>query len=337
MKIIKPSFTELFNDNPQKHIEGIARTCYKSTDLITEDSHKQFIKNLYDRKHWAMLEHYIFVYKLNYIEESGEYSIFLKEIEQAKYINHSITYLNSTVNGNDERYIISFSARSLLDLLNHYVATNFIMMKNAITELIEQVVLDYDCDELFGNRFKKVDRSAKFVKIDDITKLTPEEQWIHGWKSIKFICDRGVSHEIVRHRDASFAQESTRYCNYAKDKFGKEITVIKPCYLKDGSDNPNNEMVAWGVWKRAIENSEKSYFEMLDLGCNSQEARAVLPNSLKTEIIMTAHNYEWGHFFELRCDKAAHPQMRELSLPLFDYFTASNSLLFNRDNIKFTE
>lgn len=96
-------------------------------------------------------------------------------------------------------------------------------------------------------------------------------------------------------------------------------------------------MVAWGVWKKAIENSEKSYFEMLDLGCTAQEARAVLPNSLKTEVIMTARNYEWGHFFELRCDKAAHPQMRELSLPLFDYFNTSNPLLFNRDNIKFTE
>ena len=327
MNIITPSFLEIKNENPQKHIEEIARTCYKSTELITENSHKKFIKSLYDRKHWAMLEHFVFCY----IIKDQDFI----PLADKRFIIHTDTVLNLPQKPYQEvRHVVSFSARSLLDILELNENPH---INRVIIELIEQVVYDYDCDELFGNRFKKVNNDFRYVKVDDITTLTPEEQWIHGWKSIKFICDRGVSHEIVRHRDASFAQESTRYCNYAKDKFGKEITVIKPCYLKDGSNNPNNEMVAWGVWKRAIENSEKSYFEMLNLGCTAQEARAVLPNSLKTEVIMTARNHEWGHFFELRCDKAAHPQMRELSLPMFNYFNTSNPLLFNKDNIKFTE
>jgi len=325
MNIIKPSFLEIKNSNPQKHIEEIARTCYKSTDLITEDSHKQFIKNIYNRKHWAMLEHYIFCY----IIKDQDFV----PLADKRFIIHTDTVLNLPQKPWQEvRHVVSFSARSLLDILE---ANENPHMNRVIIELIEQVVYDYDCDELFGNRFKKVNNEFRYTKVDDITTLTPEEQWAHGWKSIKFICDRGVSHEIVRHRDASFAQESTRYCNYAKDKFGKEITVIKPCYLRDGSDDSNEEMVAWGIWTRAIESSEKAYFEMLDAGCSPQEARAVLPNSLKTEVIMTARNYEWGHFFGLRCDKPAHPQMRELAIPLFEYFNECDNTLFNRDNIKF--
>ncbi|MDY5930240.1 MAG: FAD-dependent thymidylate synthase [Candidatus Onthovivens sp.] len=327
MKIIEPSTEELFNPNPQKHIEFIARTCYKSEDKITEDSNKRMISNLYKNKHWAMLEHFIFIYKID--DKVDFYSSFIEILESEKYINVTMQKID-----NDNRYIISFNARSILDMLNKYKYHDSI--KKDIIKLIENVVYDYDCDELFGNKFKKVDYPC-FKKIDDVTILTPIEQWIHGWHSIKFICDRGVSHEIVRHRDASFAQESTRYCNYTKDKFGKEITVIKPCYLKDGFDNPNNEMVAWGVWKRAIENSEKSYFEMLDLGCTAQEARTVLPNSLKTEVIMTARNYEWGHFFELRCDKAAHPQMKELAIPLLIDFTNRFPELFKETYNKIKE
>lgn len=327
MNIIKPSFLEIKNSNPQKHIEEIARTCYKSTDLITEDSHKQFIKNIYNRKHWAMLEHYIFCY----IIKDQDFV----PLADKRFIIHTNTVLNLPQKPWQEvRHVVSFSARSLLDILE---ANENPHMNRVIIELIEQVVYDYDCDELFGNRFKKVNNEFRYTKVDDITTLTPEEQWTHGWKSIKFICDRGVSHEIVRHRDASFAQESTRYCNYAKDKFGKEITVIKPCYLRDGSDDPNKEMVAWGIWTKAIEASEKAYFEMLDSGCTPQEARAVLPNSLKTEVIMTARNYEWGHFFGLRCDKPAHPQMRELAIPLFGYFNECDNTLFNRDTVKFED
>lgn len=330
MKIVEPGFIEISNVNPQKHIEEIARTCYKSTDLISNNSHKGFVKMLYDKKHWAMLEHFIFVYQSN--------TSFFESIVEEPYVHTTRTVIDVLNNDGeyvqDVRNIISFSARSILDLIEKYNDNSY--YRNHLIELVEQIVADYDCDELFGNRFKKVIRTD-WVKIDDMTMLTPEEQWEHGWKSIKFTCDRGVSHEIVRHRDASFAQESTRYCNYSKDKFGREITVIKPFMFKDGFENPNEEMVAYTEWKMANEVSEKAYFTMLDAGATPQEARSVLTNSLKTELIMTARNYEWGHFFELRCDKPAHPQMREIAIPLFEYFNVCNNTLFNRDSIKFED
>jgi thymidylate synthase (FAD) len=142
--------------------------------------------------------------------------------------------------------------------------------------------------------------------IDDLFSYSDETKNKHGWFSVKFTCDRGVSHEIVRHREASFAQSSTRYCNYSKDKFGNEITVIKPIYLEEN-------MVAYDIWYNSIRQSESAYFAMLNNGCKPEEARAVLENSLMTEIIMTARNYEWQHFFELRTDLAAHPQMIEVA------------------------
>lgn len=123
--------------------------------------------------------------------------------------------------------------------------------------------------------------------------------------TMKFICDRGVSHEIVRHRIASFSQESTRYCNYEDDKFGREITVIRPIGLS------NNQYSYWG---RAMIDAECAYMDMLKDGSTPEMARSVLPNSLKTTLVMTANFREWRHFFKLRCDKAAHPQMRQVAL-----------------------
>lgn len=131
----------------------------------------------------------------------------------------------------------------------------------------------------------------------------------HESITVRFICDRSVSHEIVRHRLASFSQESTRYCNYSNDRFGSELTFIKPCFLEEGT-------VAYKQWSLAVSFVGKEYFALLDCGCTPQEARSVLPNSTKTEIIMTANLREWRHFLKLRTAKAAHPQMRELTVPL---------------------
>jgi len=124
--------------------------------------------------------------------------------------------------------------------------------------------------------------------------------------SVRFTCDRGVSHEIVRHRVASFAQESTRYCNYGKQD---EITVIQPCFWPEDS-------AQYKVWRDAMEFAEGVYMLMLDHKAQPQEARSVLPNSLKTELVMTANLREWRHFFKLRTESVAHPQMREITIPL---------------------
>lgn len=146
--------------------------------------------------------------------------------------------------------------------------------------------------------------AAAFVR--RIIKSGHEAVLEHCNVSLKFVCDRGVSHEIVRHRVASYCQESTRYCNYSKGEFGGEITVIEPLYLTPGT-------VAYKTWEDACAASENAYFELLEWGCSPQEARAVLPNSLKTEVVMTANLREWRHFFRLRCSPAAHPQMREVA------------------------
>ena len=319
MKIIKPSFNEIKNENPQKHIEAIARICYKSEDLITDISHKKMITNLYNRKHYAMLEHFIFIYKVN--------EIIANKLSEEKYIIKTSVPILSNDDKYDIRYVISFSARSLLDILDKIDDVD----KELIINLIEQVVYDYNCDEMFGNRFKKVNNPKMFNKVDDVEMLTLYEQYYHGWHSIKFICDRGVSHEIVRHRDASFAQESTRYCNYSKDKFGQEITVIDPLMFNNEAELDSIERKRYDIWKKSINSSENAYFDLLISGATPQEARSVLPNSLKTEVVMTARNYEWEHFFDLRCEKVAHPQMREIAIPTFKYFSNTYDL-FNSDN-----
>ena len=144
----------------------------------------------------------------------------------------------------------------------------------------------------------------------------------HSSLSVKFIVDRGVSHEIVRHRIASFAQESTRYCNYSKAKFGGEITVIDPFFFPTGS-------LSYDEWLTAMEQAEKQYFKLLDLSVKPQEARSVLPNSLKTEIVMTANYREWRNFFKLRVAPTAHPQMREVTIPLLKELQTKIPVIFD--------
>lgn len=163
-----------------------------------------------------------------------------------------------------------------------------------------------------------------FVK--SIIKRGHEAVLEHFNITVRFICDRGVSHEIVRHRLASYCQESTRYCNYSKDDFSGEITVIEPYYLV-----PNT--FAHDEWKHACRQAESAYFNLLEWGCTPQEARAVLPNSLKTEVVMTANLREWRHFFRLRCAAAAHPQMREIAAPLLMALQKKLPVVFDDLNV----
>ena len=155
---------------------------------------------------------------------------------------------------------------------------------------------------------KITDTSAQTF-VGSIIKRGHEAVLEHASVTVKFVVDRGVSHEIVRHRLAAYCQESTRYCNYSKDGFGGQVTFIQPNFLDRGTRG-------WELWVLACEQAEKAYFDLLNWGCSPQEARAVLPNSLKTEVVMTANLREWRHFFKLRTAPAAHPQMREVTIPL---------------------
>ena len=145
---------------------------------------------------------------------------------------------------------------------------------------------------------------------------------------VKFVVDRGVSHEIVRHRIASYAQESTRYVNYSKDKFGKEITLVTPVFW-DGCPENGVDCEKHALLENALIVIEETYMKLIDLGASPQEARYILPNGTKTEINVKYNLRQWRHFFKMRCAKAAHPQMREVVIPLFHEFQEKIPIIFD--------
>ena len=181
---------------------------------------------------------------------------------------------------------------------------------------------------------KITDESAeKFVR--GLIKRGHEAMLEHASMTVKFIVDRGISHELVRHRIASFAQESTRYCNYSKDKFGNEITVIEPCFYADRNEDDiirtvdrefllarpgcSNITKRYVIWYNTCKIAENRYFMLLECGATPQEARDVLPTSVKTEVVVTANAREWCHILNLRAagtTGAPHPQMVEVMQPL---------------------
>lgn len=152
-----------------------------------------------------------------------------------------------------------------------------------------------------------MDSAAPFIR--KILKSGHESVIEHEKISVRIVCDRGVTHEIVRHRIASYSQESTRYCNYSKNKFGNELTFIKPCFWEE--DSP-----AYSLWENQMRSVETCYLSLVNAGAPPEQARSILPNSLKTEIIVTMNLREWRHFFRQRTSEHAHPQMREIAVPL---------------------
>ena len=290
MKIIKPDF-EIWNqeeglEGVYKQIERAGRVCYKSEDKITEDSAKEFVERMIKSGHGAMLEH-------------GTVYLFLtmsSRQQYFKYCSNPYSVANST--GEAEK-----------GTWNGFVTTNYrVLVENGWLDDLE-----YICNP--GKEHEK--------------RIT-----------VRFVCDRGVSHEFVRHRVFSFAQESTRYCNYSKDKFGKECTFIIPSWLglskgsytydypsgftKDG--NKWNSEIEFNPFLLSLARSEATYLELIEQGWTPQQARAVLPNSLKTELVMTGFASDWEHFFELRDAGSAHPQARELAHPLHEEFKNRNLL-----------
>lgn len=167
--------------------------------------------------------------------------------------------------------------------------------------------------EFYGRKcYKSESRISDFSYkkfIPEKVELGHESIIEHEKITVLIICDRGISHEIVRHRIASYSQESTRYCNYSKGIFGNEITVIEPFFYPSDSNN-------YKIWFESCKTSEKAYMDLINNNSSPQEARSVLPNSLKTEVIVTYNMREWRHFFKLRAQSPCHPQMKQISIPL---------------------
>lgn len=294
MKLIESSVQIIEEKDPYKMIELAGRTCYKSEDKITENSAKEFVDRMIKLSHGAMLEH-----------GTVYLTITAASPEVRKYeINPYSRVKKISVDGINGRA---------------YITTNYRV-------LVENKWLDdlkYQCDP------------------------TPSHE-----KRItaKFICDRGVSHEFVRHRVFSFAQESQRYCNYSKDKFNNECTFIIPSWLNDFPECIIRDSISGCMWpsdyyrenldgsfrgnvifmthtKYLIDSlfrAEKSYNNLINSGWKPQQARAILPNATKTELVMTGFESDWEHFFELRCSGAAHPDAKKLADELKSLMNVKN-------------
>ena len=326
MKIIKPSF-EIFNIPDAtdevavyKHLEKIARICYKSEDKISDDSYKKMLKHLCTREHWAMFEHYVFTVSVPawlYIDING----IRPRLSDDPNILNKIGFFKSTcwddTSDNRYKYLISFSITALNRIISY---PGFKFEDNlGLIELFKFMKTKYplitygELDDVKNmgmiTSLYGYDENVKLLTRDEIKSLPDNLREVHDTMTVQFVVDRGVTHEIVRHRPASYAQESTRYCNYSLDKFGRELNVIKPCFFEEGTK-------LYEIWEKGCLDSEKAYFELLDNGATPQQARSVLHHSIKADLVMTANIHEYKHFFKMRCASDAHPQMIEVARPL---------------------
>ena len=314
MKIINAQASVLVENDPIKKIEKCGRVCYKSEDKITEDSAEKFVANIIKRGHEAVLEHASFIFKVSH-------DVYQDLIDKVNFVESYYTvkmYLRFTEPGG---YIVSGNVRAWRDFFRFSGVPPYM---NDFVEANPILFPEFKSDSPFS--FNKEIWSIIQISADDLESL--HQRLVHEDVSVKFICDRGVSHEIVRHRPASFCQESTRYCNYSKDGFGNEITVIEPCFFHD--QHSDQDWENYQKWEAAMADAEEWYMELLQNGATPQEARSVLPNSLKTELIMTAPLMEWCHFFNLRMSSAAHPQMREVASYAYN---SLDSFLLNEHTI----
>lgn len=325
MNIVKPS-TELLHTGyekelmtPEQLIEKVGRTCYKSEDKITPDSAVKFVSNLIKREHEAMIEHWSPIFKTDphtYEEFVDNWEMLLHN-GTLKMKDRLRPFLRFTDwnDGGESRCIVSGNMRAWRDYakacteaMGYLPAYLYAVIEGFPTFFPEYQDTEWD-DSVFPV-------SLTQIGVQDL--VGELEHGVHHDVTVKFICDRGVTHEIVRHRTSSFAQESTRYCNYSGDKFGNSITVIEPLFVSEARHAGKQEIV--DIWTDACERDERDYFRLLELGCVPQEGRSILGTCLKAELIMTTNLYGWNHFFGLRCAPDAHPDMRVSALQALGLF-----------------
>lgn len=340
MRIINASYQIIDEPNVTKKIERVARVCYKSEDKIGEGTDLKMVKSLIARQHTAMLEHA----HVALVVTRADYN-YIKQVMQTMqeqchddsepkkcYLRttyHSTYEANNNFEGiisSGQRYVVSGNIRAWHDYFNFAVTYGYGIQKSVFETVNTAVnnIFDHFASGVGvadGCKYFFKDEESNVRLVTDYSKLSNAERMVHETLSVLFTVDRGVTHEMVRHRDCSFAQESTRYCNYSLDKYDEEITVIEPCFFAkpDGITLPPEDWAEkYGAWKRACEEGEHSYFRLLDAKATPQQARDVLPTSTKADIVMTAPLYEWKHIFNLRaCDSTgpAHPQIKEVMIP----------------------
>lgn len=322
MLIVKPSVELVGANSPANlltHVELCGRVCYKSEARITDGSAEKFVSAIIKRGHEAVLEHG----RIS-LEMLNPHSIYSFQCLLSQLIWNGVnTYLvTDKLLDDDEtfmtmRMLVSGNIRAWRALVQQ-ANERYLELPRDILRMM------YD-NAAFFPEFVDLDHGKAYYRdaIVNPAELVRKDLRIrHSWYTLRFICDRGISHEIVRHRPASYCQESTRYCNYSKGDFNGQITVIEPCFLEPGTS-------AYEHWKDACKGAEMAYFELLNDGCSPEQARDVLPTSVKTELVMTATAEEWLRFLELRTSAAAHPQMREIA-------TQAGQILWGQDKEVFS-
>lgn len=289
MTLIESDVRLITEKDPAKKIELAGRTCYKSEDKITKDSAEKFMKMLISRNHLAMTEHVIFCFEFDTNNAEDAYYVYkvLKNISRFAYA--TVTPVRK------QEYRVLYSANMR------------VLIENGIIYDTERSLYNFDFSK-YGIALNLIDFE------EDIKDKTTEEIKNHRFTTMRFITDRGVTHEIVRHRPCSFAQESTRYVKYNNNN----MQFIKPT----GYDSW--EPGVKGLFLNSCSEAETSYCALMNKGLTAQQARAVLPNAIKTEIVVTANDEEWHHIFDLRCDKAAHPDMQNIANKAKEIYTSIN-------------
>ena len=292
MKFVTPNAVIIDEKDPLKKIELAGRTCYKSENKITDTSAEKFVGALIRRQHTAMLEHACFVFQLS----SDISSIYIEFLEEDPYIH-------VTHNVDNDRLLVSGSVRSLNQF--PYNGPIIDVLKKSYPDLVYDEDRRPSPEDAYGI-------VAKIVDLDTLPNLSDEEIAQHKYMTIRFITDRGVTHELVRHRPCSFAQESTRYVNYHEG-----LSIALPTGFYERPEEVQEE------YQSAFLDAERHYGRLIEMGQTPQQARAVLPNATKTEIVVTTGMGEWRHILNLRLfgtTGAPHPDIKtimEEAYPIF--------------------
>ena len=291
MIVIHPYCELIHEENPFLKIEKVGRTCYKSSSEYTLETALKFYQMLRDRKHYGILEHVRFIFEIDTRNT---------DLIRECYYRPYFVCTEEMVDGK-MRVLVSANLRALNE---GRLACGG---EGAIPAFLDAISEKYSPELDFAHyrHMIKPNYPIKVYRdISEVPNATMYEQRCHSEITVHFVLDRGISHEFVRHREFSFAQESTRYCNYSLDKFNKNITLVDPFFM--GEDNSD----ARQVWYDNCRACEEAYFKLLDMGVTPQDARSVLPTCLKTELIMTGTLNMWKHFFDLRLYEKtgkAHP------------------------------
>jgi len=302
MKVIPASFAileDLDRQSMATRIEACGRLCYKSEDKISEDSAEPFVRGIVKHGHNSVMEMAALTLRVEVDSESlvSQFLNVIPKFIQFDRIEKKILLITGTVRSFRELYRDSGNVK-LIKAIAGYLGERY-------------PLFFYDLVPKHG----WVPQGGVIVEkltLAEVDQLSADLLAKHRYLAVRIITNRAVTHELVRHRPCSFLQESQRYCRYADDKFGSEVTFIKPMFFADGSRE-------YQLWEQAMRETEKIYLELLETS-TAQAARTVLPNSCKTEIIVFANLLEWLHIFKLRTPKNAEPSMREVMIPLAHEF-----------------